>query len=113
MPSSPSNLRLVDASDGIISIAWAPPKSDGGSPVTGYTVETCRSGGTGWTKAANVNAATTTADLKDLADGSYYFVRVFAENQVGLSKRAAEFLEAVHVQKTQSTLTVLDCCVLC
>lgn len=51
---------------------------------------------------AKLDALTTTCDLKNLIDGSYYFVRVFAENEFGLSKRPAEFSEAILVKKVLS-----------
>ena len=38
-PSKPTNLRVTDVWKDYIGVSWEPPLKDGGSPVTGYTLE--------------------------------------------------------------------------
>lgn len=102
VPSAPTNLGVTDVGDGVISVAWGAPRSDGGSPITGYVVETCRSGGKVWTKAGKVNDSTLAFDITGLIPGEYYFIRVSAENDIGLSKKAADLGEPVCAQKPTS-----------
>ena len=93
---------MTDIGDGLISIAWDAPVSDGGSPVTGYMVETCRSGSTTWNPSAKINAGTLAADLAGLTVGDYYFIRVFSENLAGISKRPADLNETICCKKPMS-----------
>lgn len=104
VPSFPANLRVTDVGDGGISIAWDVPKSDGGSPVTGYVVETCRTGTTGWTKAGSVDHSTLAFDISGLITGDYYFIRCYAENLAGLCKRPAELGEPVCAKQPTSMI---------
>lgn len=98
-PSSPQNLAVKPISDGIISLSWSPPKYDGGSPITGYSIEICPSGSNSWTKVKKVDSQYNSTEIYDLRSGSYYFVRVFSENAVGPCKRPADFYDAVCARK--------------
>ena len=98
---SPTGLRVTDTDAGRISLAWNAPKSDGGSPVTGYVVELCRSSSTtGWTTAVRVDGGDRlTADLTGLSENDLYFVRVFSENQAGLCRKPCELSEPTTAKK--------------
>jgi len=49
-PDAPGKPEVTDSDKDHITIKWAPPKKDGGSPITGYNVER-RDPKTGrWTK---------------------------------------------------------------
>jgi len=102
VPSAPTNLGVTETGDGFISVAWDTPRSDGGSPITGYIVQVNRSGTRGWTEAGKADNTTRTFDLTGLVTGEYYFVRVFAENQVGVSKKAADLSEPVCAKRPTS-----------
>lgn len=39
VPSSPKNLTVTDISEDSVTLTWEVPEDDGGSPITGYTVE--------------------------------------------------------------------------
>ena len=100
---------MTEIDAGRLSLAWDQPQSDGGSPLTGYVVEMCRSGSaTGYTKAAHVDSNNLTVELTGLTEGEFYFVRVFSENQVGLSKRGSELEEPVCARRPQSKLLLLS-----
>lgn len=102
VPSAPSNLGVTETGDGFISVAWDAPRSDGGSPITGYVVQVNKSGTRGWTEAGKIDATTRAFDLAGLVTGEYYFVRVFAENQVGVSKKAADLSQPVCAKRPSS-----------
>ncbi len=77
-PTSPgpaTNLA-VHAGDGVITVAWSPPASDGGSPVLRYQVTALPSG-----TSPSVNAPTTTVVLTGQPDGTQECVRVQAFNR--------------------------------
>jgi hypothetical protein len=85
VPGAPSILTVTPG-NGTITITWAAPSSDGGSPVTAYTVvagdvttpfnggETCT-----WTTGP------LTCTLTGLTNGDIYIVGLSATNEVGVS----------------------------
>jgi hypothetical protein len=84
-PSAPRNIRPTEVDPGFITIAWDAPETDGGSPVTGYTVEKMDSKRGEYMFVANVDATTTQLKVTRLFEGLDYMFRVFAENPAGLS----------------------------
>jgi hypothetical protein len=77
VPLSISNV-VATAGNGQASVTWSAPSSDGGSPVTGYTV-TASPGG----QTASVNGSTLTADVSALSNGTSYTFTVVATNANG------------------------------
>jgi titin len=66
------------ASDSAITLAWVAPAVNGGTPITGYRVETSTNGTT-WVDAfANTGSTAVTAQLIGLTNGTTVFVRVSA-----------------------------------
>ena len=66
-----------------ITISWSPPESDGGSPITGYTIEKKETSSTRWAKANRDTVSETTFTIKDLIEGKKYEFRVAAINKAG------------------------------
>ena len=94
--------RLVDADSfgsSAISVHWWLPRTDGGSPITGYKVR-WKEAGDSWTDAAavsekpadRVNALAGRATVTGLTGGTLYTVRVIATNAVGDSHPSAEMV---------------------
>lgn len=90
-PSAPDAPEIDEIFATKCRIQWTPPKSDGGSPLTGYFVERHLQGASRWSK---VNKLMTAADVtqliaEELAEGSEYEFRVIACNKVGQSEPSA------------------------
>jgi titin len=86
--NSPSLRSLNFAADGSVLFAWYAPYDNGGSPITGYRVESSSDGQTFTTltsTAANVLTATTTRP----APGVRMFFRVFAITALGESNASS------------------------
>ena len=66
---------------------WAAPASDGGSPITGYTVEYRVSGTGAWSSLSAGTA--TSANVTGLTNGTSYEFRVIASNAVGVGAASA------------------------
>ncbi len=66
--------------DGSVSLAFAPPRSDGGAPITAY-IATCTAAGASLTGSG----ATSPVPVTGLVNGTEYSCTVAAENSVGRS----------------------------
>ena len=89
-PMAPKNLHVKEYWTDYILVAWEPPESDGGSPLISYVVEKREASRPTWSKVSILPADVTVCKATNLFEGSDYYFRVFAENQVGMSLKAAE-----------------------
>ena len=81
VPGAPTGLTATPG-NGIATLSWSPPSSDGGSPVDFYVIE----GGTspsGGGIAEKVGGAGHTATISGLTNGTVYYFRVHAQNAYG------------------------------
>ena len=87
----PSPPRSVSATrgDGSLDVTWVAPAESGGLPVTEYRVQ-WRSGGQLFSAARELEAAGNSATVPGLANGTAYWVRVAAVNEVGAGAWSAE-----------------------
>ena len=70
-----------------MTVSWSPPDKDGGSPVTGYTVEKCDTKHPGrWVSVNKSPIRETTLSVGDLHTGNEYIFRVIAHNAAGEGK---------------------------
>ncbi|XGW29138.1 hypothetical protein V3C99_008720 [Haemonchus contortus] len=87
-PSPPEGpLEITDIAPDCCTLAWKPPKSDGGSPITNYIVEKlCLKGADPkWEKVSSF-VRNTTFVVPRLQAGEQYKFRIRAENQFGISE---------------------------
>ena len=85
---------MSDVNKDHISVKWEKPKSDGGTPVTGYIIDICCFPSLEFKNVAKVDGDVTTFTADGLSEGGKYYLRVRAENDVGLSE-AVEFQKPV------------------
>ncbi|XP_058467261.1 twitchin isoform X5 [Malaya genurostris] len=83
-PSAPRDCKATDWGPEFVKLAWQPPISDGGSPVTGYVVEVKDKYGE-WERKMQVPADAKEATVPDLIEGQKYEFRVRAINDAGAS----------------------------
>jgi titin len=88
-PSAPQNLRVIEVNKDYVILAWDTPKHDGGSPITGYTIEKADTKRKNFTSAGTVDADCRQFKATKLIDGTEYLFKVCAENAIGLSEPAA------------------------
>ena len=79
-PNAPSKPRIDDIEARHVGITWSPPSYDGGTPITGYTVETNEISGSYQNKIKVEGSRYT---IKGLKESHSYRFRVAAENKVG------------------------------
>ena len=92
VPGTPVNIGVSPGSSGTLDVSWQAPAFDGGSSITGYTVQWKAASGD-WTVPSDVSEAATTGTshtITGLTDGTTYAVRVFATNSIGDGVPSAE-----------------------
>jgi titin len=98
--SAPLNL-VVDTVTWVgFRVDWDGPVSNGGSPVTDFTVQVSSNRGVTWTTVPHVASSATSLSVSGLAAGTEYLVRVAAVNAVGTGP-----FTATRTVRTQSTST--------
>ena len=86
VPGAPTSLSATTGNTQL-SLSWTAPASNGGSAITGYTVEYTPSGGSPST--VNTGSTSTSYALTGLTNGTAYSVRVAAVNAAGTGSYSA------------------------
>ena len=84
-PTPPLNLRVKEVYKDYIVMNWDKPNSDGGSEITGYSIEKCTARKSTYMSCGTTNASIRTFKITKLVEGNDYYVRVTAENVIGVS----------------------------
>ena len=87
MPAGLSATHVIGTDD--IELAWSAPVSDGGSAITGYTLEYSNFRGFHSSTTVQIVATATSHTLMDLPDGRNYYIRILARNLEGSSSYSA------------------------
>ena len=82
LPGAPTGLETIPG-DSQVELSWTAPAGNGGSAITGYTVEYSTDGETWSTFATGVAASTLKVDVTGLTNGTGYVFRVSATNAAG------------------------------
>ena len=95
-PQAPKDLQVNNLTHDAITLSWQPPESDGGAPINNYIIVMRETSKKKFKKVGKVDATTLTFTLNtDLKESSEYALRVYAENQEGVSDVAAELDDVV------------------
>ena len=86
VPDPPINVQATEVTDCSVTLAWQPPKSDGGSPITGYIIERKQPTGNKWIRVNKVAVKELEYTIKDLLENDVFEFRVSAENLAGIGK---------------------------
>ena len=82
-PGPPGKPKASDIDATKMTVSWTPPKSDGGSPIIGYTVERKETTSTRWIKVNADLVSKTSLLVTGLTEKSEYQFHVIAENKAG------------------------------
>jgi len=85
-PSQPGRPNVLDWDSDRVELEWAPPKSDGGSPITGYIIQKKERGSPYWSNACRTPGPECRFTVPNLTEGAEYEFRVIAVNKVGNSE---------------------------
>lgn len=83
VPGAPQNVN-ASPGNGQVTVSWAAPASNGGSPITGYTVTTSPGG-----QSVSVGAGVTSTPVTGLTNGTTYTFEVGASNAAGQGAAAS------------------------
>ncbi|XP_030321545.1 immunoglobulin-like and fibronectin type III domain-containing protein 1 isoform X3 [Calypte anna] len=78
-------IKIIENSGNSITIAWKPPKDDGGKPVQSYIVESQQVGKGSWVALGETPRTSTTFTTNKVEPGMSYYFRVRAVNAEGSS----------------------------
>lgn len=87
-PTAPSALTAMAGSLSA-QLSWTAPTANGGSPITGYAVETSTDGGNTWSAPAMTGSTGTSYTVSGLNGGHSYVFRVAAVNAAGTGAYSA------------------------
>ncbi|MCA1684192.1 MAG: fibronectin type III domain-containing protein, partial [Actinobacteria bacterium] len=91
-PGAPSGVTAVPG-EGLATLTWSPPASNGGSPISGYVVTPYV--GTTARTAQTFPSTATTQTVTGLANGTAYGFKVAAVNSAGTGPQSETSLEVV------------------
>lgn len=79
----PANVRVTEVTKSSVTLAWQRPPYDGGSKITGYSVERREAPNGRWVKANFTNIIELGFTVYGLNQDESYEFRVYAKNAVG------------------------------
>jgi len=95
VPGKPATILLGSTGNGSITVTYTAPTLDGGSAVTGYTVQAFAPLDTEAADTCESNVSTLTCTLTGLTNGVKYTVKAFAKNAVGTGTASSSLKNVV------------------
>jgi titin len=89
-PGAPTNLVAMSVSGTQINLSWSAPSNTGGSPITGYKIESKKGAGSFEVVVPNTATTITSYAHTGLTTGTQYYYRVYAINSIGTSGPSGE-----------------------
>jgi len=88
-PPPPPTLLVATAGAGSAVLSWQPPQFAGGSPLTGYSLQSSTDGGFSWSQREPLSPTATSAVVTGLVGGQSIIFRVAAANLIGTGAYSA------------------------
>ena len=86
-PGQPKGpLKVKPLTKDSVTLDWKPPTTDGGSPITSYSIEKREGTRHTWFHVATTRGSVTDYTVTGLTEGRDYAFRVYAENRYGRSQ---------------------------
>lgn len=104
-PGAPKTITVKESGKDFVSVEWSPPKSDGGSKLTGYRLLLREDGTEEWKEVGKAGGMDSNYTFKNLNDKKNYFFAVVAENKLGQSDR----METERSVKPKKPASMLAC----
>ena len=101
MASGFEDLTVLEVTHESVTLAWQPPKDNGGSEITSYIVVMKEGDKPKYKKIEQVDANTLTFQVLKVKEGHDYKFRVYAENAIGVSKESAGVTSAIKTPKRE------------
>ncbi|KAL6113000.1 mybpc3 [Pungitius sinensis] len=99
LPGPPQALKITDNWGFNVALEWKPPKDNGNSEITGYTIQKAEKKTMEWFTVYE-HYRRTNCVASDLIMGNEYIFRVFAINMVGASEEPCTSIDSAYIQKT-------------
>jgi hypothetical protein len=80
LPTAVAGIR----GNGQVQLSWAAPVSNGGLPVTDYTIQYSSNSGSSWQTVSRTASTATSATVTGLRNGTAYLFRLTSVNDVGM-----------------------------
>lgn len=121
VPSVPLDLQVAEVTKSSVTLRWVKPHHDGGSRLTGYTIEACKLGSDRWSTVATTKASVSQHAILSLMEKEQYLFRVRATNSRGSSEPMdtvtpvtiqdikGKESSRVWMEETSLSLTVITC----
>uniref|UniRef100_A0A672JU76 Myosin-binding protein C, fast-type n=1 Tax=Salarias fasciatus TaxID=181472 RepID=A0A672JU76_SALFA len=98
-PGPPLKVRVTDVWGFNAALEWEPPRDDGNSEITGYTIQKADMKTKEWFTVYEHNRRTN-CTASDLIMGNEYMFRVYSENLCGLSEEPCMSKNTAKISKT-------------
>ncbi|KAF2885739.1 hypothetical protein ILUMI_20443 [Ignelater luminosus] len=105
-PDKPGTPEVIDYDKDFVELKWDKPKSDGGSPITGYIIEKRDKFNPNWEKCADVDGDVSTGKVNDLIEGTPYEFRIRAVNKAGPGEPSDA--SKIHVARPKNLAPKID-----
>ncbi|XP_060899372.1 myosin binding protein Hb isoform X2 [Labrus mixtus] len=99
LPGAPASLKIVDTWGFNVALEWTPPKDNGNTEITGYSIQKAdKKTGDWFTVLEHYHRLNAT--ISDLIMGNTYNFRAFSENKCGISESAIVAKQEAKILKT-------------
>ena len=119
MPYAPADLMVESVSEDSVTVKWSPSLNDGGSAILHYIIVMRESTKKKFKKVGEVAGNTLQYSVtSNIEPTKECFIRVYAENSIGISESAAEIESAIKIPAKLTEVFVPMCvwvcmCILC